>query len=208
MKTETRYIPLNAEIRAATDDQGQTALGLAIPYDSWSVELGDFREKILAGAFTNSLAEASAGERNIYHLWSHDNALPLGSTKSGKLKLEDRQDGLYFELDTTRMNALQIDAVKDGDLRCSFGFITRHDEWKDLEDGSYERTIHEGELLEISFVTSPAYPATEASMRSQLEEWRSAQTPTEAEQEPVEKDLRNVEMLKQTLRAKLKARGL
>lgn len=208
--TERRYIELNAEIRTA-DDGGKRAFGLAIPYNSWSVELGDFREKIAPQAVKRSLAEANNGERNIFAYWSHDNSLPLGSTKSGKLKLEDREDGLYFELDTSRLTTLQADALADGDMRMSFGFIMRSQEWTDLEDGMSERTILDMDLLEVSPVTFPAYPATEASLRSAHDAWKEE---TASEIETVEEKraevntIADIEFLKVSMTAQLNQRGI
>lgn len=165
---ETRNLPFTVEVRE------MLAAGIAAPFNSNSHQLGDFVERILPGAFARSLAEAARGEINIHALWAHDSAQPLGSTRSGKLKLTEVDAGLAFELDATRMTELMRGALEDGDTQMSFGFHTREDKWLQLDDGTYERTLIDVDLREISFVINPAYPATDAALRSR-DAWQLAQ---------------------------------
>lgn len=173
MKRETRFYEMKGvEVRAKEGDaNGNTATGYAAVFNSDSEDLGGFIERILPGAFTRSLTAANNGSLNIYALWSHDSGQPLGSTGSKRLKLSEDEHGLSFEMNTGRMTDAQKSALAEGDLRMSFGFVVRDQEWKELDDGSVERTIIECDLFEISFVISPAYPDTEAALRS-LEAWR------------------------------------
>ena len=151
-----------------------------------------------SGAFTRSLAEAASGDRNIFALWSHSSALPLGSTKGGKLKLSEDERGLSFELDTQRLDNLQIDALADGDCRCSFGFNVREQQWADGEFGD-ERTLIDLDLSEISFVINPAYADTDAALRS-LDEWKNEKR----EEEVV--SLNTIERMVRVKMAQLRAR--
>lgn len=196
--TETRHFVLqDVEVRAKTNDQEGRATGYAAVFNSDSYDLGGFVERIAPGAFANSLRAAAAGENNIYALWAHRDDAPLGSTGSGKLTLSEDAHGLAFSMDTTRMNALQLDALRDGDLRMSFGFRVREDNWRETDDGSYERTLIEVDLFEVSFVISPAYPATEAGIRS-LNEWRSAESESEVDEVKVDES-RRIELIKRAL---------
>ncbi|MYL98414.1 HK97 family phage prohead protease [Novosphingobium sp. FGD1] len=174
--TETRNFTLtNVEVRAKTDDAEGRAQGYAAVFDSDSHDLGGFVERISPGAFKGSLAAAAAGETNIYALWAHRDDSPLGSTGSGKLVLREDAHGLAFDLDTTRFTPAQLDALRDGDLRMSFGFRVIQQQWREDDTGRVERTLLDVDLIEISFVISPAYPSTEAALRS-LEVWRSDRT--------------------------------
>lgn len=164
---EIRYVKTAVE-RRAEESQGK-ASGYAAVFNSNSHDLGGFVERISKGAFARSIEEAAKNEVNIYGLWQHDSHYPLGSTRSGKLKLEEDDHGLSFELDTARFNPMMVGALEDGDLQMSFGFRVRKEEWLRIERDThtdYERILHDVELLEISLVTHPAYPATEAALRS------------------------------------------
>ncbi|MBB4859459.1 HK97 family phage prohead protease [Novosphingobium chloroacetimidivorans] len=177
MTTETRNFALTGlKIRAKSDDNEGRATGYAAVFNSNSYDLGGFVERINPGAFKRSLEIAAAGETNIHALWAHRDDSPLGSTASGKLTLTEDDHGLAFDLDTARFTPAQLDALKDGDLRMSFGFRVLDQQWREDEDGNIERTLLEVDVFEISFVINPAYPATEAALRS-LEAWRSAQKP-------------------------------
>lgn len=166
---ETRYFSApDLQLRNQAG-KGRQASGYAAVFNANSHDLGGFVERIAPGAFARSLSEAASGQRSIYALWSHDNSLPLGSTKSGKLTLNEDERGLSFDLDVARFNPMMLSALEDSDLQMSFGFRVREDKWLKIEgDNSdeYERTLIDVELLEISFVTSPAYPDTSAALRS------------------------------------------
>lgn len=175
MKIEKRNFSLildnTINANEMTGGDQRKAKGYAAVFNSDSEDLGGFVERILPGAFTRSLAMASNGQRNIFALWAHDDAQPLGSTNSKRLILAEDERGLAFEMDTTRMTAAQLSALEDGDLRMSFGFSVRDQNWKELDDGSVERTLIDVELYEVSFVICPAYPDTSAALRC-LEEWK------------------------------------
>lgn len=209
MKTETRSFALaNIEIRAKSDDAEGKAKGYAAVFNSDSHDLGGFIERIAPHAFARSLAEAKQGKLNIFALWSHRTDVPLASTGSGKLNLSEDAHGLAFEMDTTRMTEAQLDALRDGDLRMSFGFSVRDQNWVEDEDGNVERTLLDVDLFEVSFVISPAYPDTEAALRS-MEEWkaesRTIEAVDEAEEETIETiEDKRFELVKRALLARLK----
>ncbi len=171
-KTEIRNFSIGEVEFRAPDDQPKRATGYAAVFASDSHDLGGFVERIAHGAFVRSLAEAAAGTINIHALWSHDNSQPLGSTRSGKLTLSEDGYGLRFDLDIARFTPAQLDALRDGDCQMSFGFIVREQSWLEADDGTVIRTLIDVDLREISLVINPAYPATDAALRS-MSEWRS-----------------------------------
>lgn len=174
------------EVRAPSDDGTGKAGGYAAVFNSDSHDLGGFVEVIEPGAFKRSLAQAQAGTLNIFALWAHSYAQPLGSTGSGKLSLSEDERGLAYELDTKRFTPAQLDSLADGELRMSFGFTVREQEWKELEDGSILRTLKEVDLVEVSFVINPAYPDTSAAKRS-LDKWQEGRvTPATVAEEIAE----------------------
>lgn len=169
------------EVRAKSDSAGGKAAGYAAVFNSDSHDLGGFVERIDPGAFARSLRSAGDGSLNIFALWSHDMAQPLGSTGGKRLALSEDERGLAFELDTSRMNVAQLGALEDNDLRMSFGFTVRDQEWRELDDGTVIRTLKDVDLMEVSFVINPAYPDTEAALRS-LDTWKQERS----KPEPVE----------------------
>lgn len=185
------------ELRAQTETD-KRATGYAAVFNSDSHDLGGFIERIAPGAFTRSLQEASEGLVNIHALWSHDSSQPLGSTRSGKLVLREDERGLTFDLDVSRFNTAQRGALEDQDLQMSFGFSVREQVWKDNDDGTVTRTLIDLDLVEVSFVVNPAYPATDAALRS-LDKWQAEQR--KAEKVDTTKQLKRVLLSRSNLRA-------
>ncbi len=172
MTIETRSFAIrDLTIDAQAEGQPKRLTGYAAVFNADSEDLGGFIERIAPGAFDRSLAEAARGERSIFALWGHDNRQPLGSTKGGKLTLTRDDRGLKFDLDVTRFTPAQLDAARDGDLKVSFGFSAKVQEWNDAASPVI-RTLIDVDLFEISPVIDPAYPQTEAALRS-LSEFRS-----------------------------------
>ena len=150
------------EIRALDEGDGMTFGGYAWKYDSPSLPL-PFTERIAPGAFTRSLKSRV----DIRAYVNHNDELLLGSTRAKTLRIDDRAEGGWVEIDlpdTTWGRDIRT-LVQRGDITgMSFGFATVKDKWSD--DGA-ERTLVEAKLFEVSVVTGvPAYPATTASVRS------------------------------------------
>ena len=176
-KLEERNFEIT-DVREAGDG-GKYIEGYAIVFESNSVDMG-FIERVAPTALDRSLRDAAAGQANIYAFWSHNTAIPLGSTKSGKLHLEKDARGLKFRLDTSRLSREQVAAVRDGDMQMSFGFCTRSDVWEKGADGKDHRTLLDIDLTEVSPVAMPAYPDTSAAIRS-LEQHVASAVTTEPE---------------------------
>jgi uncharacterized protein len=159
------------EVRATEGGEGMTFGGYAWKYDSPSLPLGHgFTERIAPGAFTRSLK--SRAEIRAYV--NHDDTLLLGSRRAGTLRIDDRAEGGFVEIDLpdttwgrdirTLIERGDIGAKGNGGM--SFGFATVKDEWS--EDGT-ERTLLAAKLFEVSIVTATsAYMATTAQMIRKL----------------------------------------
>lgn len=179
MQQDRRFC-FNAELRAGQSqgDEGATVVfGRAIAYGKLSlsgVPFAGAREQIWPGAFHTSLTNPA---QPVIADFNHSNDyLPLGSTKNGTLQLDDRADGLHFELRLNPRIQMHRDVhqlVKDGTLsELSFTFGNAEDDWStgtDDEDRStfQLRTVRKAKLYGISLVNSPAYSGvTSASARS------------------------------------------
>jgi HK97 family phage prohead protease len=151
------------EMRQAETGDGMTFGGYAWKYDVPSLPLGHgFTERIAPGTFTRSLKSRV----DIRAYVNHNDELLLGSTRAKTLRIEDRAEGGYVEIDlpdTTAGRDIRT-LVARGDITgMSFGFSTVKDSWSD--DGT-ERTLMAAKLHEVSVVTGvPAYPQTTASVR-------------------------------------------
>lgn len=150
------------EIRAMGDGNGMTFGGYAWKYDSPSLPL-PFTERIAPGAFTRSLKSRV----DIRAYVNHNDELLLGSTRAKTLRIDDRADGGWVEIDLpdTSWGRDIRTLTERGDITgMSFGFAATKDKWSD--DGT-ERTLTEAKLFEVSVVTGiPAYPQTTASVRT------------------------------------------
>jgi HK97 family phage prohead protease len=150
------------ELRASSTGDGMSFAGYAWRYDSPSLPL-PFTERIAPGAFTRTLKSRN----DVRAYVNHDERLVIGSTRAKTLRIEDRPDGGYVEIDlpdTTYARDLSA-SIKRGDVRTmSFGFSTVKDAWS--ADGQ-DRTLKEVRLHEVSVVTgTAAYPSTTASVRN------------------------------------------
>ena len=172
---EVRTAALDAcEIRV--DGDRRTFHGHAAVFDSLSVDLGGFRERIQRGAFRKVLEDRP----DVRFLKNHDANLIFGRTTAGTLRLREDPTGLDTENDlpadeegrlTESARELSI-AVQRRDITgMSFAFRVRpdgEDVWTE-EDGELIRTIIRfGGLFDVGPVTYPAYEGTDASMRSLL----------------------------------------
>lgn len=161
---ETRNLEV-IEIRA--DSESRNIEGYAAIWETWSNDLGGFREKIRRGAFRQSIRSD-----RIYATWQHDTSRILARRNAGKgtLQLREDENGLEFRFeapDTTLGNDTLV-MVERGDIdSMSFGFIAQKDEWnREGEDGMAERTLVQARLVDIGLVSFPAYPDTSVAVRS------------------------------------------
>ncbi len=163
-KYEIRCVKMN-EFRMETDGDTVRLVGHAAVYNSFSEDLGGFKEIIRPDAFTRTLANRP----DLRFLIGHD-GLPLARTASGTLHVSSDERGLAFNasMDKSDPDVQRIiPKIKRGDLtQMSFGFRCMKDNYR-TENGQVIRELHDCELDDgdISIVTYPAYKAADVSMR-------------------------------------------
>ncbi len=164
-------VPLSESDMTEDRDAGDgsiTFVGHAAVFDRLSEDLGGFRERIQRGAFRKVLDT----DPDVRFLLNHDDNMVMARTKSGTMELSEDPRGLrvYARLAPTQAAQDLRVLIKRGDIdQMSFGFTMRdggRDVWSE-EDGDLVRTIVAfGGLLDVSAVAFPAYPQTDATVRS------------------------------------------
>lgn len=166
------------------DDQeasasGRMIVGYAAIFNSPIMIGTDFEEVIAPGAFVSAI-----GRDDVRALIDHDSSLILGRTKAGTLRLAEDAKGLRCEIDTpsTSIASDLLISMDRGDVtQMSFAFRAMRQSW-DESGPIVRRTIEEVELFDVSVVTYPAYPDTEAEAcaKRSLIDWRSARSSPDA----------------------------
>lgn len=163
------YFELTDVETRATDDGKKVISGYAARFDSLSVPMWGFREKIRYGAFRESLKR-----NDVKALWNHNSDKVLGSTKAKTLTLAEDEKGLRFEIyppDTTDGNNA-YESIRRGDVSgVSFGFKVEKQEWDESDENNVIRTLVQVDLREISPTPFPAYQDTSASVRSVTQDY-------------------------------------
>ncbi len=153
------------ELRGERMDGKSTKIGgYAARFNSESVDLGGFVERIAPGAFTRTLSGS-----DVRALLNHNSDIVLGRSKSGTLRLAEDANGLAFELDLPDTQAgrdLAVLIERRDIAEMSFGLKMRKDQWAKLGPDAWLRTLLDVDLLDVSPVAYPAYPSTEVGMRS------------------------------------------
>lgn len=159
----------------ALDNESRKIVGQAVVFDSWSRDLGGFQEIIRSSSITQELVDNSDIIMNVNH--DDNQMLARWNRGQGTLKLELKEDGLWFEFDapTTARGDELLYNVRVGNLyECSFAFsLPMNDScqrWYKGEDGGLKREIFEiGGLYDCSVVTTAAYPATSVANRENID---------------------------------------
>lgn len=165
---------------------GNTIYGTAIVFNSWSVDLGGFREIIRPSAVTPELLANSDIIMNVNHD-SENYMMARYRNGNGTLKLTLNERGLDFEFecpDTEKGRDLMYN-VRCGNLdACSFCFTLPKNggqRWyKDAEGLKREITQFES-IYDCSIVAHPAYEATSCCSRD-LEDLENAKAEMEKEE--------------------------
>lgn len=171
--------------------------------------IGNFVERICAGAFKRALKRGN----NVHILLNHDWNRDLGSTEQGNLELEEDNIGLHVRATITDPDV--IEKARNGELvGWSFGFEDREVE-NGIEGGVFLRLVKDLFLHEVSVLDNtkqPAYAGTQVYARSingeehiinrgadnidepTIEEKeREKAEATQEKQEPTEQDVQNSE---------------
>lgn len=153
------------EVRAADGDGMPTIVGFAAVYNVLT-ELAPGRfERILPGAFAESLA---AGD-NVYALVSHKLDKVLGRRGAGTLVLRDDPEGLFVTITPpdTQIGRDAVTSIGRGDIDgMSVGMprdSIRHSVV--IEDGNLVASIERAGLRDVSVTTFAAYPTTSVALR-------------------------------------------
>lgn len=161
MKNEETRAGSGVEIRS-DDEKGMFIEGYALKFDTWSENLGGFKETITKRALENT--DLSDVRCLVDHLPSQI----IGRTTAGTLKLDIDDVGLRYrcQLPNTTFARDLYENMKLGNInQCSFGFMLNEngDEIRfDKDDGIYKRTLTSiSKLTDVSVVTYPAYKDTD-----------------------------------------------
>lgn len=151
------------QIRAASDDAERLSFaGRAIVYDQLSEDMGGWRERIMPGAATRTLAESP----DVRFLLNHDPNYLLGRTSSGTLRLSEDHGGVAVEADMANVSYARdlAELLERRDItQMSFGFWITADGWDGTTHEVYGIDLDGGD---VSVVTYPAFSQTSAELRA------------------------------------------
>lgn len=160
MSKETRVGNI-IEVRS-NDNNEMVIEGYALKFDTWSENLGGFKETISRRALENTDLS------DVRCLVDHIPSQIIGRTKSGTLELETDDVGLKYrcKLPNTTFARDLYENMRVGNInQCSFGFMLddKGDEVRfDEQENIYKRTLTAiRELTDVSVVTYPAYKDTD-----------------------------------------------
>lgn len=167
MTTEIRMLQSSPTVN------GRHVEGCAIKFNSRSQYMG-FYEEILPGAVTQDFINT----QDVLALFDHksERGILARSNKGiGNLKLEVRDDGLYYAFDAlpTQLGDEVVEYIRSGIIGGSsfaFAIDPNDDDAQTFErraDGNIYRTIKKIALIaDVSCVVHPAYEATSCTCRS------------------------------------------
>lgn len=161
----------NHKVEIRMDDEGVPHIeGLGIVFNELSHDLGGFQERILPEAMEGVSLD------DVYSFINHDPNNLMGRTKSGTMKIDVRDDGVYYSVKPPKAAKQFVENIQRGDIDgSSFMFRVSDDTWEEREDGLVPlRTIKKFDSIkEIGAVITPAYPqtSTDIALRS-MQEWR------------------------------------
>lgn len=154
------------EIRKGEDGkESRIVTGYGAVINSWSSDLGGFKERIVVGALDGTQKK----DADIRALVGHDMARIVGRTKSGTMKTSLDKKGLLTEVDIVDNpdgNGI-LESIRRGDVDgMSVGFRILSDRWYVDEDEELKRDVLSSHVVEVSYTAFPAYPETSAQVRS------------------------------------------
>lgn len=188
MNIERRYVTEGTELRVeGAPGEKRTVHGVAVPWESLSLPLWrdwktgkPVQEKFARGAFAEVLAKPGI---DVVALRDHDRSRLLGRTPN-TLRVRETDRGLEYDFDVpdTSDGRDVVELLSRRDLRgSSFGFRAKSEAFVEEADRIVRTVTMASDLFDVSVVTKPAYPASEAGLRSEdaeelqkaLDAWRS-----------------------------------
>ncbi len=155
----------DAELRA-TDDEKPMLVGYASKYGNW-YRVGDFEERIAAGAFDEVLRDK---DTDVVASMNHDVNFAFARQSAGTLRLKSNSVGLQYEADITDDDGRKVHAkVTNGTIQgSSFMFADVDDVWEFKDGDPPRRTITRvGKLYELGPVVWPANTAATVKARAE-----------------------------------------
>lgn len=169
---ERRFTTLTVEVRASKGDSRAIG-GYASVFNRISSNLGGFVEQVAPTFFNKSRGDGWPGfGQGVMARYNHDDNMLLGTTSSGRLRLDLDETGLIYEVDVPHARNDVFELVERGDVRkSSFAFARAplEDEWTLSDQGYPLRTLHSGVLVDVAPVNAPAYIDSTAGLRSLAE---------------------------------------
>lgn len=167
---ETRQVTTTINLRQIDDSEEQVIEGYALKFNKESSVLGHF---LRFKEILDPHALDGANMEDVVATFNHDQNQVLGRTKVN-LELTVDNIGLKFRVNPTDTQFARdlITNIKAGVInQCSFAFtipdVDGAEEWveSDEEGVDYVRTVRKiDHLYDVSVVTTPAYPDTEATV--------------------------------------------
>lgn len=191
------------EVELRKKPESRTIEGRAIPFNVLSPNREGFRERIAPEA-VEGVIEAS----DIFMLYNHDRQkgfLARNNKGKGTLKIDTREDGVYFEFEAANDNLSNyiLERIERGEINeTSWAFTVREDTWVKMEDGVYERTITKfDKLYDFSIVDNGYYGIADSvnckrfaeiqeADRQALEAAKAEQEAREAEEKAAQEEAR------------------
>jgi HK97 family phage prohead protease len=168
-----------AEVRAVGESRGIEGYGVV--FNSWSEDLGGFREIIKPEAVTDVFERS-----DVFALLNHSfekGVLARNNRGKGTLSLQVNDRGVKYSFTAPKygLGDEVLEGVERGDIRASsFAFtVARGGEHieKNKDDGVWERTITQfDKIYDVSCVYTPAYTDTTVAKRN-LEEVKAITEP-------------------------------
>lgn len=202
MAYETRAVSSGSLSFSVTDGKPRID-GRAILFDSWSVDLGGFRERMLP--------DSVQLDADLVALFDHATDKVLGRTSAGTMEVRSDSKGVAFTAyppQTTWAADLRV-SMERGDIKgCSYRMFVDEDKWY-VENGQVCRDVIRARVSELTVTSMPAYPETTAEARdraSQLAkaanvEERAGRVISDANEQVLKQALVNIEAASDMLEA-------
>jgi hypothetical protein len=162
---EHRYLPATeAELRAVAEDEAAPRLeGYPALFNTLSEDLLGFRERVLPGAFLETLGD------DIWAVWNHNRDIILGRNRAKTLELAEDSKGLRAVIHPPRspIHDSYIESVRRGDVsQMSFSFRALEDRWIYDDKKSPIRELLRVKLIEVSPAIHVIYSKTKVAARA------------------------------------------